>query len=260
LSFDILHSPVWADGNHGPEMYSCPAVSLFGATTPNEFYDAMQGESVENGLLNRFLVLTTAMRPADTTPRSRPGRISPKLTAALSALYQWKFGLEGLLHINDPEAIFEPDTIGWANDQARERYEEFTVLVDRHMDDHPWAGPYLVRCAEIAVRLATIRAVGHWGPDALVSLDDIQWGIDLAWTTGTRLLEKVQDFLPRNERSELTAKILGYIRRRNPVKPRDIQQFMRGRLRTPEIKDILRQLHEAGEIEWTDQGYQPTVC
>jgi hypothetical protein len=40
-----------------------------------------------------------------------------------------------------------------------------------------------------------------------------------------------------------------------PVKPRDIQQFIRGRL-VAAIKDILAQLVEAGEVEWSDDGYR----
>jgi len=57
----------------------------------------------------------------------------------------------------------------------------------------------------------------------------------------------------------MTEKILAYVRRKHPVKPRDIQQFLKGRLRSKEIKDILSQLVEAGEVEWQGDEYQPTA-
>jgi hypothetical protein len=38
------------------------------------------------------------------------------------------------------------------------------------------------------------------------------------------------------------------------MKVRDIQMFIRGSLRSAEIKDLLAQLVEAGAIEWTADG------
>ncbi len=40
------------------------------------------------------------------------------------------------------------------------------------------------------------------------------------------------------------------------IKVRDIQRYIRSALRSADIKDILRQLSEAGFIEWTSQGYR----
>src|SRR5262252_2141094 len=84
-------------------------------------------------------------------------------------------------------------------------------------------------------------------------------GAGVAWTAGQALAAAAQDFLPQNERGEMTEKILAYVRRKHPLKPRDIQQFLKGRLRSKEIKDILSQLVEAGEVEWQGDEYQPTA-
>ena len=48
----------------------------------------------------------------------------------------------------------------------------------------------------------------------------------MAWTAGQALAEAAQDFRPQNERGEMTEKILAYVRRKHPVKLRDIQQFL----------------------------------
>jgi hypothetical protein len=68
-----------------------------------------------------------------------------------------------------------------------------------------------------------------------------------------------QDYLPQNERGELTAKIADVIRRRGLMGRRDIQQFLKGRMDSKAIRGILDQLVEAGEIEWTGQAYR-SVC
>ena len=91
------------------------------------------------------------------------------------------------------------------------------------------------------------------------TLSDIEWGVGVAWTAGQALAAAAQDFLPQNERGEMTEKILAYVRRKHPVKPRDIQQFLKGRLRSKDIKDILSQLVEAGDVEWQGDEYQPTA-
>jgi len=153
----------------------------------------------------------------------------------------------------------EPEILPWASKEANDCYTEFTRVVEDHVDEHQGSGAYLARCAETAVRLATIRAAGRWGRSAGVDLSDIEWGVGVAWTAGQALAEAAQDFLPQNERGEMTEKILAYVRRKHPVKPRDIQQFLKGRLRSKDIKDILSQLVEAGEVEWQGDEYQPTA-
>ena len=130
-------------------------------------------------------------------------------------------------------------------------------MVEAHVDEHQGSEAYLARCAETAVRLATIRAAGRWGRGASIELGDIEWGVGVSWTAGQALATAAQDFLPQNERSEMVEKILSYVRRRcTSVKPRDIQQYIRGRIRSRDIKDILAQLVEAGEVEWSDDGYR----
>ena len=101
------------------------------------------------------------------------------------------------------------------------------------------------------------RPLGAWCQQS--TLSDIEWGVGVAWTAGQALAAAAQDFLPQNERGEMTEKILAYVRRKHPVKPRDIQQFLKGRLRSKDIKDILSQLVEAGEVEWQGDEYQPTA-
>src|SRR5262245_10474912 len=256
ISFASMPTPAWAQREM--QLISCPALSIFGVSTPEEFHAALQGESAVNGFLNRFLALGSNLRVVDRDPESDPSRVPSTLSNALQALYLWS-GPECLIQIGNPSAKIQPDVLPWSSQEANDCYTEFTRVVEAHVDEHQGSGDYLARCAETAVRLATIRAAGRSGRGARVDLSDIEWGVGVAWTAGQALAEAAQDFLPQNERGEMTEKILAYVRRKHPVKPRDIQQFLKGRLRSKDVKDILSQLVEAGEVEWQGGEYQPTA-
>ena len=51
---------------------NCPALSIFGASTTEEFHAALQGEQVANGFLNRFLVLNSNVRNREREPERAP--------------------------------------------------------------------------------------------------------------------------------------------------------------------------------------------
>ena len=256
ISFATMPTPAWAQRE--TQLISSPALSIFGVSTLEEFHAALQGESVANGFINRFLALTSNIRAPDRDPETDPSCVPASLSRDLQALYLWS-GPESLIQIGNPNAKLQPDVLPWASKEANDCYTEFTCVVEDYVDEHQGSGAYLARCAETAVRLATIRAAGRWGRGAGVDLSDIEWGVAVAWTAGQALAEAAQDFLPQNERGEMTEKILAYVRRKHPVKPRDIQQFLKGRLRSKDIKDILSQLVEAGEVEWQGDEYQPTA-
>jgi hypothetical protein len=254
LSFATLSAPAWATIDT-IKLVQCPAMSILGLSTPDEFTAALQGESIDNGLLNRFLALPSTVRIEETDPPLDPFVVPQHLAEALHRLYLWS-GPESLMHIGNPEMAHTPDVLLWASNQARDHYADFGRMVEQHIDEHPDAAPYLARCAETSIRLATIRAAGRWGRGATVDLNDMEWGAGIAWKATQGLAEAAQDHLPENERSEMTAKIAGAIRRRGLMKRRDIQQFLKGRLDSKAIRDILDQLVEAGEIEWTGQAYR----
>jgi hypothetical protein len=252
-SFSAMATAEWA--SREMKIIQSPAISILGLSTPDEFHSALQGDSVANGFLNRFLVLNSNIRAADIEPQYEPGKVPRQLSAALRNLYLWS-GPQSLLQIDNPEIAFAPDVLPWANEQAAACYRDFERLRDEHMDDDPKLKPYIARAGEIAVRLATIRAAGRWALGASIDCSDMEWGVAIAWTAGQTLAEAAMHSAPETERGIFSEKIVGLIQRRGPMKVRDIQAYIRGRLRSSEIKDILAQGVEAGEIKWTAKGYK----
>jgi hypothetical protein len=254
ISFATMPTPAWATKRMS--LVSCPAISILGVSTPEEFYSALQGDSINNGFLNRFLVLQSHARITDCDPARSP-TVPEGLRDALCQLYIWS-GPESLLQIANPNAEHRPDVLPWASTAAATAYSDFVRELETRMDDRPDIVPYVARCGEIAVRLATIRAASRWGRGALVDVDDMTWAATLATTTGEAITASIIDQLPDNERSLYADKLLAIIRRRGSVKVRDIQQHIRSRLRSAEIKDIVCQLIEAGEVEYTSNNeYRP---
>jgi hypothetical protein len=242
-------------------LISCPALSILGTTTPIEFHAAMQAENVSNGFLNRFLVLACGKRAADVDPRLDPFTVPAGLADALHKIYLWS-GPESLLQINEPTAAFTPDVLPWANRHASDTYLDLTRTVEQYSDDNPGKGDYLARTTETAIRLATIRAAGRWGRGATVDAADIEWGAGIAWTSGQALTAANQEFVPKTDRSNSFERIVAFIRNKagtpkfvSGVKPADIQRHLKGAIKTPEIRDILQQAIDAGEIEKVPNDY-----
>jgi hypothetical protein len=252
-SFTAMATPEWA--NREMKIIQSPAISILGMSTPEEFHSALQGESVENGFLNRFLVLNSSMRGIDVEPQFEPDKVPGRLAATLRALYLWS-GPQTLLQIDDSEIAYVPDVLPWADEQAATCYRDFEHQRDLYMDESPELKAYIARIGEIAIRLATIRAAGRWGVGSGIDCSDMEWACGLSWTAGLALAEAAEAFVPENERSAFGDKILRLIRRRGNAKVRDIQMYLRGALRSAEIKDLLRQFVEGDLIEWTAQGYR----
>ena len=200
-------------------------------------------------------MLNSELRAADGEPQLEPGNVPETLRAALRSLYLWS-GPQSILQIDNPEITFTPDILPWRSEQAAACYRDFEHQCDAYTDKQPELKPYIARVGEIAIRLATIRAAGRWGAGAGVDYSDMEWGVAVAWIAGLDLASAAEAFIPENERSVFGDKILRLIRRRGTAKVRDIQQYLRGALRSAEIKDLLKQFIEADLIVWTTDGYR----
>jgi hypothetical protein len=86
-SFSAMATAEWADREM--KIIQSPAISILGLSTSDEFHGALQGESVANGFLNRFLVLNSNLRASDVEPQLEPGAVPGGLSTALRSLYLW---------------------------------------------------------------------------------------------------------------------------------------------------------------------------
>src|SRR5262249_29339925 len=87
ISFSLTSTPEWT-ARIAQQLHS-PALSFFGPSTADELFQPLQGEAIDNGLLNRFLVLRSGSRARDTQPQLLPGQVPASLTRKCRQLYRW---------------------------------------------------------------------------------------------------------------------------------------------------------------------------
>lgn len=249
ISFEGMATPEWA--GRRSEIINMPAVSIYGLSTPGEFYESLQGEDVTNGFLNRFLVLSAGVRAPETVPEMEPGHIPSSLVVGLTDLYKWSGGDLGISRLNDPTMDAKPDVLPWASDQARVSYMDFARSIERRMDKEPELEPFVARCGEIAVRLATIRAAGRWGPGATVDLGDIEWGIAVSSMSAEMVAsDALKKMVVEMSHGQVANKVLDVIRRLGGrASRRDVFRALGKSVRSvKDLEQIIGMLAEGGTV------------
>jgi hypothetical protein len=167
-----------------------PALSLFGPTTAQELYAALTGKDVVNGFLNRFLVIDGGARVPQRQPQYDLRDTPVSLASQLMSLYlagEPPSGNMGSLCKNiapDPTPI----RAAWADASAFDVYQSLSAEIVRRMDADPENEAFFGRTAEIALRCATIRAVGDDPRSPALTQDHMEWGAMLAMQSANRLL------------------------------------------------------------------------
>jgi hypothetical protein len=178
-----------------------PALSILGFSTPSQFFSALKSKDVSNGFLNRFLVIDGGARVEEVTPQASLRDMPDSLKRGLIALYACGHRRgHGDLETSIPDknspllGDFHPAKVPWGNDGA----EEFRKTIVReifHELDTREDGDLLGRTADIALRLATIRACSDMPQHPVVMLEHMQWGAAVAMQSAKKLLADVQSHM-----------------------------------------------------------------
>lgn len=248
-SFGVLMTPEWAGRSAMP--IKSPALSIFGISTAEEFYGAMEGGDVINGVLNRFLVLRSDGKVADRDPELDPTAVPERLVKAMDLVFTGGNPLS-ISRLNDKDAEIEPHVAGWADEAARAVYADTHQLIEARVQARPEIEPFVARVAEIGLRLATIRAIGLDPASPQITAADMTWGRDLALASAEAMMKDAALYIAETERQQWSNRILRLITKRGMATARDIQMSVAGALRSADIKDILGTLADAGAIEKVD--------
>ena len=261
VSFSLTSTPEWADRT--AQQVHSPALSLFGTSTPDELFQALQGEAIDNGLLNRFLVLRSQLRARDTQSQLPPGQVPADLALKCRQLYRWHGTAAELIDLKRPVEQ-QVTQLPWANKAAEKEYLDFTRMVDDRIDQDPALRPFFARTAETAIRLATIRAAGYRFRTATVTLEDVHWGAGIAWTTGQQLCFGAQTVTPVTERNKWVDRLINCVRARSllgkSATVRTFQQHIRCGLRAKEIREIIAEMVQTDQLQQQPDGTLITVA
>ena len=233
------------------KMLHSPSMSIFGTSTLEELYSALGSAETTNGLLNRFMILENPVRPQRIKAANDSPDPPQEIIDGLRAIY-WRLGDlgSGPYHGAGDIPCPPPQIVPWRDELAELAYDELHQAIRERMDKEPENEKFFVRTAEMAIRMATIRAIGIDPRDPRVTVDDMNWGIAMAMNSAHAMIEGAKDQIAENYWEQSINKVVGAAKRLKTFKIRDIQQSTK--MRGKELKEIISDLVEIGRIQMKD--------
>ena len=187
----------------------------------------------------------------------RRRQVPESLAANCRRLYRWQGDDIELIDIKRPveqRVTYLP----WASPQAEQEFTDFTRMVDDYVEQQSHLHPYLMRAAETAIRLATIRAAGRSFQSAKVNIDDMRWGAGIAWQASYRLAMAARALAEDTEYGRRCGKLTDYVRDcETSGQPATVRSYMRNRgrgLKAKDVKEMVSHLIEVGLLR-LDNGH-----
>ena len=251
LSFEEFHPPKWANSAQRQEMAPIisPALSIIGLSTPDEFYASLQGSDIVSGFANRFLILATSKNPEDVEPTASVFDVPAQLIEGLQGIA----GVGGALAtatMHSLQADRPMVRVDWENGIGSAAHNVFKRL-KAEIQSREGHEALMQRTAEMAVRLATIRAIGISGEHAEVSPDDMQWGADLALWSAERLIADVDTHMVESDH-QMRAKMVLRIINESPdrtIGRTALCRKVNHRFDARTLDAVLLGLCDAGQVE-----------
>ena len=224
-----------------------PNACLYGTTTPGQFWHAIAGASLNDGLMARILLFVS---PCSYPDEREPDLAEPSeaLIAALQAVASGPEGVGGnlgslMLAATAPIPLTVPETPDAILARRALRQEQLDM---QRKAEGTYVTAIAGRLAENAMKLALIRAVARDPQAPTIGADDVSWGRALAMHCVNTLLRDASRHVAENEYEKKLNKALDIIRKHGPMTERDM--IRRGfRLPERERKEILGTL-EAGRM------------
>lgn len=181
-----------------PVEIHAPHLTLYGASTDEAFYSSVSSGAVEDGFLNRFLLVKAAPRAASREVEDADMEVPDHIRARLAALVP---ALEGG-NIAAGAGVFSAVTAPrgrrapWACEATKTAARDLEEAILTEADNAtPEARKLSGRVFEYSMRLATIHAVSRAGIDAVVTREDLDWGAGWARDSAARMLDGVRNFM-----------------------------------------------------------------
>ena len=188
-----------------PKAIPRPNLTLFGVSGARRFWESIGPGSIQDGFLNRFLIVIGASRGEPHEVSEEDCKVPQAIAAALRQLVPVVPGLlAGVFGVYDLKV--HPDALDgvvrrlpWDSDEVRERAHAFQKQVINVADNNPEEKDLVGRVYEYAVRLSSLHAVSRAGPDARVAMRDLEWGIALSLHSARALIVGAGRHMAENE-------------------------------------------------------------
>lgn len=249
-SFANYTTPEWA-GKEAATIHA-PAISIYGASTPEQFWRAMEGGSVEDGTLNRFLLVGGAGRPEERDPTHDPATVPASIVDALLAIYERSGAMQATLR-NQADMNPTPNrqVVSWSDTRAKATYDHFSKHVEAKLSD-PDSASFYARTAEMALRIATIVAVGRHPFNSLnsVSVEDMEFGKAVALGSAETMIVGAADYMADTDNQAAAQRVRRIIKERGGrVQHKVLLRAMQHSMKARDLRDLLGSMVDAEELE-----------
>ncbi len=226
-----------------------PHACLYGTTTPAQFWGAVEGASLHDGLMARMLIFVS--------PCSYPDEREPELAeppeALLDALKAIAGGVPGqggnLSAVMTSSAAADPHTVPEtpAATAARQAMRKAQLEQQRRAEG-TYGTAIAARLAENAMKLALLRAVCGNPAAPVIGEADVAWGRALAQHCVDTLLREAEQHVADNDYGRKVNRLLSLIRTHGPLTERDMIR-MGWRLPERDRTELLRTVTSGGLAE-----------
>ncbi|MBS1181951.1 MAG: hypothetical protein H6Q99_1831 [Proteobacteria bacterium] len=245
-NFGLMTTPEWAATP--AHTIRAPALSIYGASTPEDFFEALDGGDVSNGFLNRFTLLTVSTRTEDREPALPPLTVPEKLSESLRRLFGGGNPLTVASRLHETDIDIDPFVIPWAPG-AEAVYISFQRDILAWQDRDPDAENFIGRAAEMAVRMATIRAGGRDPVAPQITVDDMDWGRAVALWSARTLYRMGRLYISETDFQADANRVLRIIDKEGgEISQETLRARMKNRLRARELREVIETLEDTGAI------------
>ena len=199
INWGTYTPPGWANSRDRstPKPIHAPAYSFLGLSVPDAVWAALQGSDVTNGFLNRFIIFSTKIDSVEQDPDESVFDVPEWLVDRVRELAAYGGPMaSATMHHDGPTAPLV--RVPWEGGVGGPAHQVFKALRE-HCRTQAESETLMKRTAEIAVRLATVRAVGVAGADAQVSVADMEWGRDVALWSARRMIADASAYMSETE-------------------------------------------------------------
>jgi len=227
-----------------------PCAAIYGTTTPRQFWDAVAGASMEDGLMGRFMLFI----PTDDYGEIREPDLATAPDSLIEGAKAIAAGVEGGKNLASAmlaDVPADPFTIPYASGamaflQSIEREQERLLREN--------AGTYVTslaaRLVENAIKLALLRAVSANPSSPVITADYMKWGATIARHCFETMLEGARRYASENDNQARVMKVREIVRRSGgECSKQQLTRSLNGRMKAAEINDALDLLEAAGEVE-----------
>lgn len=227
-----------------------PCACIYGTSTPAQFWNAIAGASLADGLMARFLVFV----PDDDYPAVQ----SPPFEDIPDALIDMAKAITKGSEAHDPpnlanivrsDAPGAPYTVPLAL-HARGEFEAIQAvqegLLHRHRGTHVTS--LASRIVENAIKLAMISAISRSPRSPIIERRDMEWGAALALYCYQTMRDGADRYSAENDNQARVKMVLECLRKLKDKTSTNLCRTLKGKLSATERNGAIQDLKDAGLI------------